>query len=120
MDWTRYDALQYFPSQSKEANPFYRSILELDRRLTDAEIPHIIRRLLDGWQIVYSSMESPEGDIISHFGAYGHELDLMEAMGFGLVDVKGFLTSDEAFDLIKDWDERRRTRIESSTDQHTP
>ena len=104
MDWTRYDALEYFDTRGKEANPFYKSILELDKQLTNAKIPHVLKRFLDGWQIIYPSQEHRAGDVITHFGSYGHEFDLIEAYGFDFQDVEGWLSVDGAFNIIKDYD----------------
>lgn len=108
IDWSRYDAMEYFESRGKEANPFYKSIFELDKRLTEANIPHVLQRFLDGWQIIYPSEEEREGDVISHFGSYGYEQDLIEAYGFCIQDVEGWLSVDNAFNLIKDYHLKRR------------
>lgn len=80
----------------------YAAILELDKKLTENEIPHILEPLMDGWIICYFNPEGERvGDVIEHCGSYGHEEDLMEAMDFDLEDVKGWLTVEEAFTFFK-------------------
>lgn len=108
INWLCYNALEYFDSRGKEANPFYTSILDLDKRLTEAGIPHVLQRVCDGWQIIYPSLEEREGDVVAHFGSYGHEEDLIEAYGFNFQDVKGWLSVDDAFNLIKNFNVKRR------------
>ena len=81
----------------------YSAILELDKRLTEDGIPHLIDELMDGWVIIYFDDEGNRiGDVIEHCGSYGHEQNLMEAMGFNLDDVKGYLSIEEAFALFQE------------------
>ena len=93
-----------------------KAIMELDERLTAAGIPHVLRDMgsygdhLDfGWQIVYPSIEAwskdeaGSGDVVWNEASYGHEADLLEAMGFDIPndDVRGYLTVDEAFGFFE-------------------
>jgi hypothetical protein len=56
----------------------YNAIIEVHNKLTEYEIPHIFRKLYDGYQII---MIGSNGDIIEHSGSYGSDHDLMEIMG---------------------------------------
>ena len=82
-------------------NNNYKSILELDRKLTCRNIPHELVRLFDGWQICYPNENDKVFDVIEHYGSYGHETDQMEAYGYGIDDVKGYLFVDEALELFQ-------------------
>ena len=81
----------------------YTEILKLDKMLTEANIPHILNRMFDGWAIVYPSYdECMVADVIQHYGSYGSNENLLEIMG--LVDyeeagdcVLGNLTAEEVF-----------------------
>ena len=83
-------------------NNNYKSILELERKLTCRNIPHELVRLFDGWQICYPNENDKVFDVIEHYGSYGHETDQMEAYGYGIDDVKGYLFVDEALELFQD------------------
>ena len=82
-------------------NNNYKSILKLDRKLTCQNIPHELVRLFDGWQICYPNESNKIFDVIEHYGSYGHETDRMEAYGYGIDDVKGYLDADEVFELFQ-------------------
>lgn len=100
-----YDPREYWATDGKEANPFYQNIFALDKKLTEAKIPHDLIRLFDGWQVNYTSTENREGDFVIHFGSYGHELDLLEGYGFTIQDVVPRATVNKAFDIIKKYHE---------------
>ena len=86
----------------RDTNEEYTAILELDKKLTEHNIPHELTPLWDGWIIRYFDQEGDQlGDVVEHMGSYGQEQNLMEAMGFNLPDVKGFLDVDQAFELFK-------------------
>lgn len=80
----------------------YKSILELEEKLTEKDIPHELIRLMDGWQIAYPSHEKMIFDVIEHRGSYGHERDLMEAYGKYMEDVEGWLDVEAALALFID------------------
>ena len=63
------------------ANGEFREILELERMLIDAKIPHAIRRLYDGWQICYPDNDNYVLSAIEFTGSYGSKSDLIEIMG---------------------------------------
>lgn len=86
-----------------ELNPSYKAILQLEEELTKLGIEHELARLLDGYILFYPSMENRVGDVIEHYGSYGHRNDLMEAYGFPECedDVIGNLTVEEALELFK-------------------
>ena len=84
-------------------NENYTEILKLNEMLTEAEIPHSIDRLFDGYQIVYFYKGEPIADAIEHFASYGSAENLLEIMGCMTSeeeehdDVLGYLTADEVF-----------------------
>ena len=82
-------------------NNKYKAILELGIRLAYENIPHELIRLFDGWQICYPNANDRILDAIEHYGSYGHETDQMEAYGYGIDDVKGYLDVDEVFELFQ-------------------
>lgn len=86
----------------------YSAILELDKKLTEANIPHVTEPLMDGWLIVYPNHKNRTGDVVEHCGSYGSGLNLMESMGFGFNDVQGFLTVDAAFAMFQKEHESRK------------
>ena len=82
-------------------NNNYKSILKLDRKLTCQNIPHELVRLFDGWQISYPNENNKIFGVIEHYGSYGHETDRMEAYGYGIDDVKGYLDVDATLELFQ-------------------
>jgi hypothetical protein len=74
----------------------------LVRLLVAAGIPHEVRSLYDGVQIIYPSLKNYCGDTICHSHSYGHEHGLLEIMGVGACDeeddVEGWLTAETVFD----------------------
>ena len=82
-------------------NPRYQAILEVDRLLTEENIPHELLRLMDGWKIAYPKQDGCQFDVIEHRGSYGHESDLMEAYGYSIDDVEGHLSVDDAMKLFR-------------------
>ena len=88
-------------------SPSYQSILQLHVRLLEAEIPHEILRIMDGWKLAYPDQDSCIFDVVEHCGSYGHEADLMEAYGYGIDDVAGYVHIDEAFKMFEKVHEER-------------
>lgn len=86
-----------------KANPEYKAILEVDKRLTAAGIPHTLERMMDGWIILYHCNGKRKADVIEHCGSYGNRFDLMEIWGFGLKDPIGNLNADEVFRHFDEW-----------------
>lgn len=82
-------------------NKSYKEIHKLDNLLTEADIPHTMRRIYDGWQIFYYSPENCAADVVQHFGSYGSHRDLLEIMGLCDESVEGFLSAQEVFERIK-------------------
>jgi hypothetical protein len=74
----------------------------LVRLLVAAGVPHEVRSLCDGVQIIYPSRKDYCGDAICHPYSYGHERGLLETMGVGACDedddVEGYLTAETVFD----------------------
>ena len=93
LKWNRQNAVQE-----------YTAILELEKKLKENNIPCELTPLMDGWLLCYPKFAmGPEriGDVVEHWGSYGREQNLMEAMGFGLPDVVGHLTVEQAFSLFE-------------------
>ena len=99
---------------SFELNNRYQEILNLDKMLTQLNIPHELKRNFDGWQVCYPA-SAPTFRILSaieHYGSYGKEQDLIEIMGL-LTDeerkydsVCGYLTASNVLERIKKhWEE---------------
>lgn len=82
-------------------NPRYQAILEVDRLLTEENIPHELLRLMDGWKIAYPKQDGCRFDVVEHRVSYGHESDLMEAYGYSIDDVEGYLLVDDAMKLFR-------------------
>lgn len=95
----------------------YQEILKLHEMLEEAEIPHTIVQVMDGWHLCYPVREPLEKrvcSVIEHYGSYGREQDLLEIMGLLTAEeeqddsVCGYLTAEEVFARIKaHWEERR-------------
>ena len=89
----------------------YKEIFRLDEMLTEKGIPHVIRKLMDGRQILYpENGENLVMDAIEHYGSYGNEQDLLEIMGLLTPEEKeydsvvGYLTAKDVFARIeKHW-----------------
>lgn len=88
-------------------NESYKEILVLEKMLTEAEIPHTLHRLLDGWQVIYPEEgEKRVVDAIEHYGSYGKDEDLLEIMGLLTPEeeednsVLGYLSAEEVFKRI--------------------
>lgn len=100
-----------------EVNPKYQEILELDRWLTIAGIPHKTSRLLDGWKVAYTPDGKEISDAVEHFGSYGMEKDLLEVQSLRCLvinateeetdddDIYGGMT---AFEVFIHWTEHYR------------
>lgn len=92
------------------ANPDYKEILKLDAMLTEANIPHVLERMFDGWRICYPE-DYDSGNIvmdaIQHHGSYGNSHDRIEIMGLLTPEeeecdsVAGWLTADDVFGRIQ-------------------
>ena len=90
-------------------NPKYQEILKLHIMLLEKEIPHDIRRDSDGWNINYPCVGIDRVlSAVEFEGTYGAEKDLIELLWFLtpeelLMDpVKGYLTAENVFNIIKE------------------
>lgn len=102
-----------------QTNPAYKEILKLNEMLIEAGIPHNLRTFMDGWQIVYPDVKTPDDcvmDAIEHWGSYGKEADKLEIMGLltpkekECDSVLGHLTAEDVFERIRkhyngEWDD---------------
>lgn len=85
----------------------YTEILELDKMLNDAEIPHTLERFVDGWQVCYPNQEKIVADAIEHYGSYGSSENLLEIMGLLTPEeakhdsVLGHLTAENVFERMR-------------------
>lgn len=106
-----------FDVKLNETNPNYKEILRLDAMLTEANIPHTLDRLYDGWVLRYptNGIEMIM-DAIEHNGSYGRDNDQLEIMGLLTPEeeehdtVLGYLTAEEVFERIRkhyngEWDD---------------
>lgn len=93
------------------AEESYREIFKLHEMLENAQIPHTLKRLFDGWQVCYPEDRQSDNcvcDAVQHFGSYGSEDDRLELMGLLSEEeneenggVIGYLTAQEVFDRIE-------------------
>ena len=99
-------------------NPSYKEILKLNTMLDNAKIPHIMRRLDDGWQVIYTPYhpDSLVAYAIEARYSYGADDDLLELAGRLLTEeelkhdsVVGGLTAKDVFERIsKHWEEHKK------------
>ena len=98
-------------------NEAYQEILQLDKLLTEAGIPHEIEQTGDGWHICYPAMKGRViCSVVEFTGTYGYRNDLLEIQGLlnkeerKYDSVVGFLSAEKVFARIQeDW-ERRKNR----------
>lgn len=92
-------------------NPEYKEILKLEKMLSEREIPHELRRLDDGWQVIYAPINSEKWvlDAIETRYSYGSENDLIEIAGKLLTKEErledsavGHLTAEAVFKRIRE------------------
>lgn len=90
-------------------NPEYKEILKLDKMLSERAIPHVLRRIDDGWQVIYAPLDPEKWvlDAIETRYSYGSEYDLIEIAGKLLTkeelwedSVVGHLTAENVFERI--------------------
>lgn len=99
-------------------NEGYTEILRLDKLLSEAGIPHTLRRIYDGWQVIYSVDEVRVADAVQHNFSYGASANLLEIMGLIMPDddtcdtVKGWLTAENVFERMKNHYEAHLKRSE--------
>lgn len=99
-------------------NCSYKEILKLNIMLDNAKIPHTMRRLDDGWQVIYTPYhpDSWVADAIETRYSYGVDDDLLELAGRLLTEeelkqdsVVGGLTANDVFERIsKHWEEHKK------------
>lgn len=85
----------------------YPEIVQLHKRLDDANVPHSFHDACDGFQIeilaLYGALDSPDftfhqNSIIQHRYSYG-----LESYGLGIRDVHGWWEVDDLVDQIQDY-----------------
>lgn len=92
--------------ESYALNPYYQEIIKLHNMLVEHDIPHVIRRVMDGWQVCYPTADDWIADAVEHRGSYGRANDKLEIMGLltpeeaKCDEVLGDLTAEEVFDRI--------------------
>ena len=99
------ETLLMYGFEDSPLNNKYQEILKLDGMLNNANIPHVLKRMFDGWQVCYPSDDEKDMvmDAIEHFGSFGKEDDKLEIMGLLTPEeekdgpVLGHLTADEVF-----------------------
>ena len=90
-------------------DPRYKEILRLAKLLSESGIPHVLKKFLDGYQVIYPSEDKMErvADAIEHFGSYGNHNDLLEIMGLLTPEeeeqdcVAGSLTAEDVFERMR-------------------
>lgn len=101
-----------------QTNPRFQEILRLDKMLNEANIPHVLTRVMDGWQVAYPVARNETNcvmDAVEHNGSYGRGEDKLEIMGLltpeeeEYDEVLGYLTAEEVFERIRkhyngEWD----------------
>lgn len=94
-------------SLKAKPHPFYKEILRLHEIAKSEGYNVKLSNLYDGWQVMfYKDVDGKElvaGDFIEHFGSFGKEKDLVEGMGFGLDDVQGYLTANQAMNIVRSY-----------------
>lgn len=96
----------YCDEETYALNPAYQEIIKLHYMLVEHDIPHIIRRCMDGWQVCYPDGGDWIADAIEHKDSYGHDCDLLEIMGLLTPEeeeydsVLGHLTAENVFNRI--------------------
>ena len=82
----------------------FSQMVALEKALLAVGVPCERRRLYDGWQICYPSIENRVADVICHYGSYGAYDGLLEIWGLVSDDnedtVEGYLNAGECFNLI--------------------
>ena len=123
----------FYSNNEMPLNPAYREILKLDQMLTDAHIPHTLRRLFDGWQVCYPNERSDDNcvmDAVEHFGSYGKDEDRLEIMGLLTPEeeegdsVLGYLTAEDVFDRIRkhhngEWNKYVNDLVKKTSEEDT-
>ena len=102
-------------------NHKYTEILNLDKMLTKSGIPHVLKKHMDGWQVIYpEDGEKRVMDAVENFGSWGNNDNLLEIMGLLTPEeaehdiVVGYLTANDVFKRIKKhWDDWQATDPES-------
>lgn len=100
-----------------DLNPKYTEIIRLHGLLEENDIPHVIRRWMDGWMVCYPvarPLENCVMDAIEMTGSYGASEDKLEIQGLLTPEeeeydsVVGHLTAENVFERIKKhWEENK-------------
>ena len=93
------------------ADSRYKAILKLDKLLKTAGIPHVLDRCWEGWRVAYPG--SPERgdckvDFVEHDCSYGADKDLLEMLDHDTDFVKGYISAEQAFEIIAKIEEREK------------
>lgn len=98
-------------------NDKYKEIIRLHEMLEENDIPHVIRRWMDGWMVCYPVARPSEKcvmDAIEMFGSYGAHEDKLEIQGLLTPEedeydsIAGYLTAENVFERIKNhWEEHK-------------
>lgn len=86
----------------------YNAIKKLATLLDEAGIPYEMIEFWDGYQINAYEEGVRIGDVVQHYGSYGAKQDLIEAYGFGIDGVDGYLSAEEALQYFLNWHKRRK------------
>lgn len=77
-------------------------IIKLSERLKEANIPHKVVRVYDGWMVAYPDIGAKNEvcDFVCHSNSLGHEHNLLESWGVHR-EIEGNIDASSAFTLIK-------------------
>lgn len=96
MDWTF----------GHETDARYQEILRLAGLMRKAGIPHQLRKVYEGWQILYPSLYGVQMDVAQHRGTGGSLNDRVELMGLKSADddigpIHSNLKAEQALKIIQ-------------------
>ena len=92
----------YMATKINKKIPFEKEFYPLLTRLVKNDIPFDIRRIFDGFQLIYPNIENQVCDVVIHMGSYGVIDGTLEIMGLNDNEdnVDGYLHEYEVFDKI--------------------
>ena len=101
MEITNNISKEFIDDLSKKID--FSNIENLEKLLVESNIPHIKRRIYNGFQILYPDIKHCKCSIVCHSASYGGENGLLEI--YGLLndedDVVGHLDYLNVFERIK-------------------
>ena len=92
----------YMATKINKEIPFEKEFYPLLTRLVKNDIPFDVRRIFDGFQLIYPNIKNQVCDVVIHMGSYGGIDGTLEIMGLNDYedDVEGYLHEYEVFNKI--------------------